>query len=111
MIRVIAVAGAVVFAAGSVASAAQAPKVLAVCDAVTNVMLCKPMDTLSLPEDATMGDARIEAKRRYGQVPWVCDLNVGRRVVVETCFLPQVGDEVSVKVVLGLQSSHVSPGT
>jgi hypothetical protein len=50
MIRtIIATAAALYFVLTPVASASTAPHALAVCDDVTGVMLCKPMDTLSLP--------------------------------------------------------------
>jgi hypothetical protein len=102
MIRTIAATtAALYFVLTPVASASTAPRALAVCDDVTGIMLCKPMDTLSLPPDPTMGDARTEAKRRYGQLPWVCDLNIATRVVIETCVLPTVPDATPVRDVLG----------
>jgi hypothetical protein len=82
------------------ATAAEAPKALAVCDSVTQVMLCKPMDTLSLPPSPTLGDARVEAQRRYGQQPWVCELNIAGRVEVETCVLPLAADSTPLADVL-----------
>lgn len=83
-----------------VLTATPAPKALAVCDVVTGVILCKPMDTLSLPPEPTMGDARTEAKRRYGQLPWICELNIATRVEVETCVFPTVPDSTPLRDLL-----------
>ncbi|RSM74758.1 hypothetical protein DMH04_39200 [Kibdelosporangium aridum] len=85
----------------AVAPVSAAPTALAICDSVTQIMLCKPMDTLSLPPEPTIGDARVEAKRRYGQLPWVCDLNIAGRVEVETCVFPQHPDQTPLREVLG----------
>ncbi|MCE7011305.1 hypothetical protein LWC34_52135 [Kibdelosporangium philippinense] len=90
---------------GAVTPAAQIPAeappaALAICDSVTQIMLCKPMDTLSLPPEPTIGDARVEAKRRYGQLPWVCDLNIAGRVEVETCVFPVDPDTTPLRIIL-----------
>ncbi|MEV4317075.1 hypothetical protein [Actinocrispum sp. NPDC049592] len=82
------------------APAVAPPKALAVCDDVTNIMLCKPMDTLSLPPDPTLGDARTEAMRRYGQLPWVCQVNAGGRMDVPTCVLPTGPDSTPLRDLL-----------
>ncbi|MFC0110812.1 hypothetical protein [Kibdelosporangium aridum] len=84
----------------AVAPVSAAPTALAICDSVTQIMLCKPMDTLSLPPEPTIGDARVEAKRRYGQLPWVCDLNIAGRVEVETCVFPRDPDQTPLREVL-----------
>lgn len=78
-----------------------APKALAVCESMTSIMLCKPMDTLSLPPDPTLGDARTEAMRRYGRLPWICDVNIAGRMEVETCVLPTGPDETPLQALLG----------
>lgn len=91
----------VIMAAVIVASPVSAPpRVLAVCHSITQVMLCKPMDTLSLPPEPTIGDARVEAQRRYKQLPWVCDLNIAGRVEIETCVFPTHPDETPLRVIL-----------